>query len=119
MNTRTSFMAHSALILLLAPFAANAADTSGDAQSMARDLLSGKAAHVASVTASAPSTPASAGDFDAQQHAARLLTGTLSHQAANGRQARSTPAATSSPLTARNDDLQAAARRLLQGQSLD
>jgi hypothetical protein len=119
MNTRTSFMARSALIVLLAPFAANAADTSGDAQSMARDLLSGKAAHVVSFTASAPSAPASAGDFDAQQHAARVLAGTLSQEAARGRPAPITAAAASSALTARNDDQQAAARRLLQGQSLD
>jgi hypothetical protein len=122
MNTRTSLIARAALILLgsAASFAANAdnaADVSTDAQSMARGLLSGKSAHLVSFAAPAATTPERY--FDAQQHAARLLAGSLSDRAlANGRfsSVRSTA---SSPLTARNVDLQEAARHLLRGSSAD
>jgi hypothetical protein len=124
MNPRTSLTLRAALILLgtaasFAASAATAAGTSTDAQSMARDLLSGKSAHVVSFAAPAAATPAGLSHFDAQQQAARLLTGSLSERAVANARARSLTATTSSPVTARNGDLQEAARHLLQGQSVE
>jgi hypothetical protein len=121
MNTRTSFAMRAALIILgtTAAFAANAggpADTTGDAQSMARDLLSGKSEHLVSFAAR---SDAASAHFDAQQHAARLLTGAASDRAVAAARARTLTGGASSPLSARNADLQAAARHLLQGQSVD
>jgi hypothetical protein len=133
MNSRTSLIARSALIFLVAPLAANAGNAASgsattataagayvDVQELTRAVILGKTPHLASANSAArPDEPTASGtDFDAQQHVAGFLAGTLSHRPAGG-EAGSTPAATSSPVTARNDDLQAAARHLLQGQSLD
>jgi hypothetical protein len=125
MNTRnTSLIVRASLIALgsaaaLGVHAGNAADASSDAQSIARGLLSGTSAHVVTFVANAAATPAAGPDFDAQQHAARLLSGRLNDSAAANARMHSVPRAASRALTARNGDLQAAARRLLQGQSLD
>jgi hypothetical protein len=121
MNTRTSLAIRAALIVVgtAAAFTAHAgspADTPSDAQSMARDLLSGKSAHVVSFAARADATSA---HFDAQQYAARLLTGAASDRAVAAARARTLTGGVSSRLSARNADLQEAARHLLQGQSVD
>jgi hypothetical protein len=124
MNTRTSLTVRAALIVLgtATSFTAHAgspANTSSDAQSMARALLSGTSAHVVSFAARSDAAAAPFAYLDAQQHAARLLTGAVSDRPVASGRARSLTATTGALLTARNADLPQAARRLLQGQSVD
>lgn len=124
MNIRTSLTVRAALIVLgtAASFAANAgspADTSSDAQSMARALLSGTSQNVVSFAARSDAAAAPFAYIDAQQHAARLLTGAVSDRSVANARARSLTATTGALLTARNADLPQAVRRLLQGQAVD
>jgi hypothetical protein len=119
MNVHTSLMIRAAVVFLgtAASFAANAggpAAGTGDAQSIAQELLAGKSAHVVSFAAHAD-----AAHFDAQQRAAQVLSGAIGDRALATARTRSLTAAAGTPLTARNADLEQAARHLLQGRSVD